>query len=1016
MGKTYLAQQVFDALANDHPGYWRPGLTPLWPPPDLQSVDRERKKLLPLVSERMDSEVPGFLWLATQAFSDRNPVETIFAELHRQLHRSIQEYQRQEKAGLFLFRVGKVAAGQVLETLQVAYDAFDVLKAVLASAKGVDDYAGQVSAAAGKALVSYRKAASALGIANRPALIVIDEAEHMSRDLARAVTTLCLPDRPANDSRIVPEQLTQTPPIPFVVVLLSRSSLAPDIHRSPYGVWLTEFSALGLPAMQISLKDLPNRTGRQLFDASLHDMDARDRRSLSSAMGLETASFISPLKLARLLAVVRQNWDPVSGFGTLDHDVLGAALVGETSAVDNVMSMLRGQPEGQLSLAVLRNLSPIGPKVPTVMVAIACRAFGDVTKAGTVVSNLLDTGAAVTLPRDGGDTFIRFDFDIFDSLAARRTEIEFATNCLTEFLVDWVADLAGPNELSTAYRPIMGFLQTVTERFPEAVLGSGGVLDRAGSRCTGFSANALSALRILLQPGLSDETLPSLTMIAAVATRAPQAFAVDVIYSYLAANGEWTVEGGLDELRPALDCLAEPDRSDLLIIADPDLYAPHRIVGLEGRHDARWQRSIRKLTVARVISGDLSVIDLLVEAGSFDLSSALGAARLLMDAGRFDEALDSLRSWHPVNWPAAVKYIRVLSHLGRQEEARSILEQWASFRREAAAQLAKADLDDSAAAEPPPAVVRRDEPKAPVPRFPFTEVKQLLADNAADAAAALARLHPVANPGEACLFADVVLAAESRASFGEIRRVLTEVSGQSVSVAARLAALDILENGQVNIAVRNGDRHRKNFDFTLLGMQLMLARRPELEFELLEKLRAWDRTLPDASWAKSHVWLFVAGRLGAIVRGRHDDQLSPEQWRSEISQMTHSLWPRREWRQLKLVLSGYLFSFIQNPGDTEPPAFPYHIFSQYEVLACVQGEYKSLQRRLRQRIARMIREGELDETHAERVRAWAPLTIIAKEPVGSAAPGERRPDADRKPRHRTQHILPPDEVVDQPTG
>jgi hypothetical protein len=718
-GKSYAVQALYDRLATQHPGYWQPGLTPVWPAESLSSLRRQRKNVTPPEELRRPGETASFLWLGVgcSGYADAPRVDPT-ADLLRQLRRLLSELSDQEIAAA---RRRKWAAERVIEGIGQLEPLLGNLKYLLETALEASSVlAGQVPSPGLKertqvfeALRAYSQVLEALGIAPTPLIVVVDDASGATSDLFQAISSFVAEpgENPGNGQNLyLPEVLDEFPPLPIVfVVTVWDHTLTEAQSPTPLARWLSEYEALELQAETIDCREIHRDEANRLLDKWPYGPDEEIRMAIVEHVASNNArGLVNPLVLAEHVASVEEKRNPFSQAIEVDESFIETLTTSPEHHVIERLDRLRETEDGGPEVfALLRLLCSLSITLPWGIVESLAETPGVGVSSERIREIFVDAGIGsegALVPGVNPLRLFTIDADLYDFLR-RNSDFSDEERAILEqasahFLRRWVETIE-PDGLLTGQRAHWSEVRLqMMALFAKQGLG---YLDRAEDTVTGLAHALLSEPVDLALERPGPRSALAMTWMAAGFPPAP---ATDQILVGCVELG--ISRGGLACARALIshrDDVAE--RKDLL---DPFLERLEQhlevreaeVVLVEALHRiGELDRAIRVAT-----SNDLSpqsvlllgnilakegrireAVDLLARRDG-NLTVLLRRASLVADLEGVDAARHLLAPYLVGRWSAVQLICGLLARSGQDEERRSLLTEWAGKNPQAACLLA----------------------------------------------------------------------------------------------------------------------------------------------------------------------------------------------------------------------------------------------------------------------------------------------------------------------------------------
>ena len=383
LGKTYVAQSVFDYLAETTKSldgsYWKPGLAPQWPQTNPSAIETTRKTVVPSneLRDKSQGNGLGFIWIglplgelsqATNLFcSQLDNLKTDCISMYADKARS-NNYKTGVKTGLV--RLGKAGLG--FTPLGVAAGLIDTVTTILKTGdKAFSDPVDSHRIAAREAVLNTISEIDDLASSEcSPFIIVLDDAHAVDEETLQLLSFVTgLPTAASNDSEIQEttsqensEWVQPSHQHPILIIATTWPNGSNVKHDGIFDQWLigtrNKLSNVSSDAFKvISIDPLSSDISTEMLISS--GVDENQAKEITNHLGTPRDSrFVSPLVLT-------------AGRATIDRHVHGGVF--DEKLTSEIIKSLPTSPEfhTEQRLADLRSLSNNGKQAHGLLTQLA---------------------------------------------------------------------------------------------------------------------------------------------------------------------------------------------------------------------------------------------------------------------------------------------------------------------------------------------------------------------------------------------------------------------------------------------------------------------------------------------------------------------------------------------------------------------------------------------------------------------------------------------------------------------
>lgn len=454
-GKTYRVQRLFDELAADSPGYWRPSLTPEWPPEGLRKVNRSRKDVIPKAADR--SLTPSFYWVGSGASPVENAIEV-------EMSPSISDQFVQQLSPVTA--AAKRRKSAIVESLQIALDVVGSLLPPVSITKSFIGHTAKISqlAEAPTDPEDARRQAlfASFHLASKeqkvPMIVVLDDASAATAESLYLVSGLVSPsaqglgidallgDQVEDVNQFLPLALDKACPAPLLFVCTVWEHRLKGEYQDPFLTWIAEMENLGAVIDWISCEQFSIPMATSILEKVEQRLDQGIRnRILEHITSPEDNGSVNPLVLASVLGQLNEERVLWGQEPELDEEKIASLpRIPEHHTRDRIEEVKNIPGVGALAYRLLASAAHCGQQLPSKMLEIlGSRLFdAEIEKvANTLFSSYLWTGVVQPPPTNQyiQSDLIRLDPDVqrFLKVASLPGQVEVALNESCAEFLEW---------------------------------------------------------------------------------------------------------------------------------------------------------------------------------------------------------------------------------------------------------------------------------------------------------------------------------------------------------------------------------------------------------------------------------------------------------------------------------------------------------------------------------------------------------------------------------------------------
>jgi hypothetical protein len=450
LGKTYVAQSVFDYLAKTTKSldgsYWKPGLAPQWPQTNPSAIEPTRKTVVPSndLRDKSQGNGLGFIWIglplgelskAADLFcSQLDNLKTDCISMYADKARS-NNYKTGVKTGLV--RLGKAGLG--FTPLGVAAGLMDTVTAILKTGdKAFSDPVESHRIAAREAVLNTISEIDDLASSEcSPFIIVLDDAHAVDEETLQLLNFVTgLPTATSNDSEIQEtisqensEWVRPSHQHPILIIATTWPSGSNVKHDGIFDQWLIDtrniLSNVSSDAFKvISIDPFSSDISTQMLISS--GVDKNQAKEITNHLGApRDFKGVNPLVLTAGRATIDRNVDGGAFDEKLTSKIIKSLSTSPEFHTEQRLSDLRLLPNiGNQAHGLLTQLANWGQRVPMCAIDELIKDSPEIDKIS--ITDELVAHRFIRLPDDVNGSFemLTIQSDVQAHLAKSKTFIE----------------------------------------------------------------------------------------------------------------------------------------------------------------------------------------------------------------------------------------------------------------------------------------------------------------------------------------------------------------------------------------------------------------------------------------------------------------------------------------------------------------------------------------------------------------------------------------------------------------
>ena len=450
LGKTYVAQSVFDYLAKTTKSldgsYWKPGLAPQWPQTNPSAIESTRKTIIPSneLRDKSQGNGLGFIWIglplgelsmATDLFcSQLDNLKTDCISMYADKARS-NNYKTGVKTGLV--RLGKAGLG--FTPLGVAAGLIDTVTTILKTGdKAFSDPVDSHRIAAREAVLNTISEIDDLASSEcSPFIIVLDDAHAIDEETLQLLSFVTgLPTAASNDPEIQEttsqensEWVQPSHQHPILIIATTWPNGSNVKNDGIFDQWLigtrNKLSNVSSDAFKvISIDPLSNDISTEMLISS--GVDENQAKEMTNHLGApRNFTGLNPLVLTAARATINRNVDVGAFDEKLTSEIIKSLSTSPEFHTEQRLDDLRLLSDnGKQAHGLLTQLANWGQRVPMCAIDELVKNSPGIEKIS--ITDELVTHRFIRLPKDINGSFemLTIQSDVQAHLAKSKNFIE----------------------------------------------------------------------------------------------------------------------------------------------------------------------------------------------------------------------------------------------------------------------------------------------------------------------------------------------------------------------------------------------------------------------------------------------------------------------------------------------------------------------------------------------------------------------------------------------------------------